>query len=382
MTEEYPLFRAFPMLSAYLPRVSLGVWPTPVERLSSLERRHGLPPLYVKRDDLSSPHYGGNKVRKLEFTLADALRRGCRTVMTMGAAGSNHVLATAVHGRRVGLRTVAILFDQPCAEYVCRNLLLDARFGVRFRWASSIPLVPLAYLKERLYSLVKGEKVYWLGPGGSSVLGCLGYVNAGLEIAEQVRRSLLPEPGLVVTAMGTHGTAAGLWVGMKLAGLGSRLAGVGVVESAYCNPFLWARLANRVAGLLEGMDPRMRVPRARPSDLLFVGEQLGRGYAHLTREDVEAVREAYELEGLKLEGTYTGKALAAALRLGGICGGKPLLFVNTYNSADLSHLVAGMDYHILPLPFHRFFTAPWRELEEELVASFGSRDGYPSREAQ
>ncbi|MDI6874756.1 1-aminocyclopropane-1-carboxylate deaminase/D-cysteine desulfhydrase [Candidatus Solincola sp.] len=378
MEEEYPLFRRFPMLGAFLPRVPLGVWPTPVERLSSLERRHGLPPFYVKRDDLSSPHYGGNKVRKLEFTLADALRLGCRVVMTMGAAGSNHVLATAVHGRRVGLRTVALLFDQPCAEYVRRNLLLDARFVVRFRWASSIPLIPLAYLGERLYHLGKGEKLYWLGPGGSSVLGCLGYVNAGLGIAEQVERGLLPEPGLVVTAMGTHGTAAGLWVGMKLAGLGSQLVGVGVVETAYCNPFLWARLVNRVAELLQGMDESIRVPRARPSDLLFVGDQLGRGYAHLTREDVQAVREAYELEGLRLEGTYTGKALAAALRLGGGCGGRPVLFVNTCNSADLSHLVEGIDYHNLPYPLHRFFSAPWRELEEELVSLAGPRDGCPS----
>lgn len=376
--EEYPLFRRFPRLGAFLPRVKLGVWPTPVERLSFLERRHGLPPFYVKRDDLSSPHYGGNKVRKLEFTLADALRQGCRVVMTMGAAGSNHVLATAIHGRRLGLKTVALLFDQPCAEYVRRNLLLDARFGVQFRWASSIPLVPVAYLRERIYHLGMGERVYWLGPGGSSVLGCLGYVNAGLEIAEQVERGLLPEPGIVVTAMGTHGTAAGLWVGLKLAGLGSRVVGVGVVETAYCNPFLWARLANRVARLLEGMDESIRVPRARPSGLLFVGDQLGRGYAHLTREDVQAVREAYELEGLKLEGTYTGKALAGALRLGSDGAGKPVLFVNTYNSADLSHLIEGVDYRVLPQPFHRFFTAPLRELEEELACPVHPADEGPS----
>ncbi len=375
MEDELPLFRRFPALCAFLPRVSLGIWPTPVERLSSLERQHGLPPFYVKRDDLSSPHYGGNKVRKLEFTLADALRLGCRVVMTMGAAGSNHVLATAVHGRRLGLKTVALLFDQPCAEYVRRNLLLDARFGVRLRWASSIPLIPLAYLRERIYHLLRREKVYWLGPGGSSALGCLGYVNAGLEIAEQVERGSLPEPGLVVTAMGTHGTAAGLWVGMKLAGLGSRLVGVGVVETAYCNPFLWSRLANAVARLLKSMDPGIMIPRARPSDLLFIGDQLGRGYAYLTPEDVQAVREAHELEGLMLEGTYTGKALAAALRLGGASGGKPILFVNTYNSADLSHLIEGIDYHVLPAPFHRFFTAPWRELEEELVSLTCAGDG-------
>ncbi len=361
------IFRRYPQLLAFLPWVSLGDWPTPVERLGRLEKKYDLPPFFVKRDDLSSSFYGGNKVRKLEFTLADALRRGCRAVMTMGAAGSNHVLATTIHGRRLGLETVAILFDQPRAEYVRRNLLLDAHFGARLCWASSIPLVPAVYLRERLSHLLRGKRIYWLGPGGSSELGCLGYVNAGLEIAGQVKEGLLPEPGLVVAAMGTHGTVAGLWLGLRLAGLSSRVAGVGVVEVMYCNPLLWARLVNRTADLLNGLDPRIKAPRAKPSDLVFVRDQLGRGYAHLTEEDVRAVRDARELEGLHLEGTYTGKALAAALRLGR--GGKengPVLFINTYNSVDLSSLVKEDDHGKLPKPFHRFFVGPLRELEEQL----------------
>ena len=125
MYEDLALFRRYPRLLVYLPWVSLGKWPTPVQRMSKLEQRFDLPAFYVKRDDMSSDVYGGNKVRKLEFSLADALYKGCTRVMTVGAAGSNHVLATAVHGRRLGIRTTALLFDQPCALYVRRNLLMD-----------------------------------------------------------------------------------------------------------------------------------------------------------------------------------------------------------------------------------------------------------------
>jgi D-cysteine desulfhydrase len=361
------LLRRYPRLQAALPWVSLGEWPTPVERMRALEDAHGLPAFYVKRDDLSSSAYGGNKVRKLEFSLADAARKGFSGVMTMGAAGSNHVLATAIHGSRLGLSTTALLFDQPCAGYVCRNLLMDYRTGVRMVWARSIPMIPLAYVKERAAAMLRGESMYWLGPGGSSALGCLGYVNAGMEIAEQVGEGLLPEPDYVVVAMGTHGTAAGLWLGMRLSGLRSRLVGVAVVETAYCNAALWARLANKAAAVMNRLDPGIKAPEARPSDLVYISSELGRGYAHLTPGDVNAVRQARELEGLQLEGTYTGKALAAALEVSRKSGeDATVLFINTYNSADLSSAIEGIDYRLLPRPFHRFFEMPCRALEYEL----------------
>lgn len=367
MCEDMPLFRRYPRLVGRIPWAALGNWPTPVQRLESLERLRGLPPLYVKRDDLSSDLYGGNKVRKLEFALADARRKGCGAVMTVGAAGSNHVLATAMHGAELGLGTTALLFDQPNAAYVRRNLLMDLRSGAKLVWVGSIPGVALGYPREKLAALLRGERVYWLGPGGSTPLSCLGYLNAGMEIAEQVGQGIIPEPEYVVSAMGTHGTSAGLWLGLRMSGLRSRLVGVAVVEKAYCNPFLWARLAGKTAALLRRLDPGIDAPRARPSDLVYVGDQLGRGYAHLTREDVMAVRDAEEAEGLKLEGTYTGKALAAALRLAGeLRPGKATLFVNTYNSVDLSPRVEGVDYRTLPRPFWRFFEGPDRELEAEL----------------
>ena len=197
-------------------------------------------------------------------------------------------------------------------------------------------------------------------------MGCIGYVNAGMELGEQVREGIIPEPDYVVTAMGTHGTAAGLWLGLRLAGLRSRLVAVAVVDTPYCNQRLWARLVNRTADILNRLDPGMQAPRARPSDLIYIDDMLGRGYAHLTPEDVHAVQEAKEFEGLVLEGTYTGKALAGAIAMGKeLRGGESILFVNTYNSTDLSPRIKDLDYHLLPKPFHRFFEKPYRELEYE-----------------
>lgn len=363
---DLPLFRRYPRLLAVLPWVSLGRWPTPVERLEEVERRLGSRAFYVKRDDLSSPVYGGNKVRKLEFSLADAMRRGRNEVLTVGAAGSNHVLATAVHGRRLGLRTTALLFEQPCSPYVRRNLLLDYSNGVNMVWVPSIPLVPIYSWRERLRvsNLWRNRRLYPLPPGGSSPVGCLGYVNAGMEIAEQVSAGLMPEPGCVVVAMGTHGTAAGLWLGMRLSGMDSRVVGVAVVERWLCNPYLWARLVNRTSEMLNRLDPSVGAPKARPSDLVYLDGYLGEGYGHITPEDGEAVRTLGELEGLKLEGTYTGKAMAAALDIARESdGGEAVLFVNTYNSVDLSSLVEGLDHSLLPGPFRLFFEGPCQDLQ-------------------
>ena len=128
----------------------------------------------------------------------------------------------------------------------------------------------------------------------------------------------------------------------------------------------WARLVNQTADMLNRLDTGVRAPRARPSDLIYIDDKLGQGYAHLTSEDVQAVQEAEELEGLKLEGTYTGKALAGAIAMGReLRGSEKMLFLNTYNSADFTPRIKELDYHLLPEPFHRFFEKPYRELEYE-----------------
>lgn len=131
---NFPLFRQYPELVEKLPRHALGNYPTPVARLASLGHDH----LWIKRDDLTSDLYGGNKVRKLEFILADALKRGCRQIITMGGIGTNHGLATAIFCREAGLACRLLLFHQPVNDHVKQNMLLYCKYGAEPRYYKGV----------------------------------------------------------------------------------------------------------------------------------------------------------------------------------------------------------------------------------------------------
>ncbi len=365
---ERPIDRAYPMLSVRIPRVTLGEFPTPVQLLENFGRKEGINQFYIKRDDLSSSHYGGNKVRKLEYSLADAIRKGRETIITCGAAGSNHVVATVIHGRRLGLKTVALLWDQPNASYVRKNLLQDLRNGARMVYLPSMYALPFYALR----ALSKGwlgrgyRRPYFLPPGGSNFLTSLGYVNAAFELKEQVEKGLLPEPTYIFVTLGTMGTAAGLVLGLRLAGMRSQVVGVEVVERWVCNPWLWARLINGTSKLLHNVDNNIPLVRVSPGELNFLPGQLGEGYAHFTPRGMEMVRRLKEEEGITLEGTYTGKTMAGALEFIEERGAReePLLFWLTYNSVPLETKTNFEEYGALPRPFHRYFEEPFQPLEE------------------
>ncbi len=347
-----PLQRAFPGLAAALPWWALGRWPTPVAPLTALGRAHGAP-LWVKRDDLSAPAYGGNKVRKLEPLLARALALGYPQVVTVGGLGSNHVVATAVHAARLGLGTRAVVVPQPVSAAVQQNLELCRALDVELIPcpARALALPYLAHAARR------PPRAMIIGPGGSSPLGTLGYVAAGLELARQVQDGLLPEPAELYVALGSGGTAAGLSLGCALAGLRTRVVAVAVVERALCNRTLVRSLIRRTARLLRrvGNAPGP-LPAPRPGALQVLHGYLGRGYGHPTEAGTRALQEARDSEGLHLDPTYTGKALAALLErcASGPAAGAPCLFWNTYNSQDLGDLLRGGPRRDLPLRIARW----------------------------
>ena len=136
-----PLFEHYHLLAHKLPYVSLGEFPTPVQKLNQLGRQLGLDNLFIKRDDLSGKVYGGNKIRKLEFLLGDALRIGAKEVLTFGSAGSNHALATAIYARQLGLKSISMLVPQPNAHYVRRNLLMSYHCGAELHLYSNIRFI-------------------------------------------------------------------------------------------------------------------------------------------------------------------------------------------------------------------------------------------------
>ena len=359
-----PLFEVYPKLEGAIPWKPIGNFPTPVRKLESLGEHTGIGDFYLKDDSRSSAFYGGNKVRKLEFLLADALRKKADTVITVGAAGSNHVLATSIFAGRFGMKAVGILFDQPPAAYVRRNLLLNLYFNTEIFYASSMREVS-SILRE-VMSKVQG-KPYYIPVGGSTRLGCLGFVNAGLELGRQVEAGELPEPDYLFAAAGTLGTVAGLYLGCRLSRLKTRVIGVRVTGREICSPERWALLVNHTSVLLHQTDPSVPEVKVSAGDVTLLEDYLGRGYAWFTEQGVRAVSLMKRLEGVTLEGTYTGKALAGALDYVEKHGLKDrvILFWNTYNSVDLSPLTGKVNYRNLPKPFHKYFETPVQRLDPE-----------------
>ncbi len=297
------LFERYPGAVGRIPWMPLASGPpTPVERLPLFD----LDRFFVKRDDGTSPLYGGNKVRKLEWILADAQRRGRRAVITAGAYGSHHCLATALFARQAGLRATLILYPQPMTRHVEAILAADAATGARIVKARSIPGAAVGAARGFAACLAAGEgRPYAVAPGGTDALGTHGYDECALEIAEAVAAGDLPAPDFVYAAAGTCGTIAGLALGLGIAGLrGARVVGVRVVPS-------FVATAGRTAGLVRGaarligLDPN--APPAVPFEIL--GDQLGKGYGYETPEAVRARADA-AARGLETETTYTAKALA------------------------------------------------------------------------
>jgi 1-aminocyclopropane-1-carboxylate deaminase/D-cysteine desulfhydrase-like pyridoxal-dependent ACC family enzyme len=308
-------------------RVLLGDYPTPIEPLPTLSRP-GVA-LWVKRDDLTAPVYGGNKVRKLEYVLGDARAHGKTELLTAGAVGSHHVLATTIYGVRSGFRVKAVLVPQPKSEHALVNLRAELAQGLDAR-ASSEVLVPVA-LGRRYHT---GS--YYVQVGGSSALGAMGYVDGARELAAQVRAGQMPTPDLVVVTLGSGGTAAGLAAGFALEGLPTRVLGVSVVGPTQLFAWYTHHLARACVERAGGSITRQELA----ARLVTTARWLGRGYGYPTDDGARAAARAADC-GLTLDGTYTAKSFAAALDV--VQGGreKVVLYWHTLSSAPMAPLLEG-----------------------------------------
>ena len=373
--EVIPLFEQYPLLREKLAYASLGEFPTPVQKLERLGSELGVSQLYMKRDDLSGKLYGGNKPRKLEFILGSALRSKVKEVITFGCAGSNHALATAIYARQAGLKCISMLMPQPNAQYVRRNLLMSQYCGAELHLcgsglesATNMPLVYTAATYQLLrHRLKKGRLPYFIPPGGSSPLGVVGFVNAAFELRDQIASGEMPEPEYIYVACGTNGTAAGLTLGLKAAKLGSRVVSVRICGEKFVNARAMFRLVNKTNSLLCSLDASFPRLEFSEEDIDIRHDHAGQRYALFTDEGMEAVSLMRECEGIKLDGTYTGKTLAALRHeaKSGNLRGKAVLFWNTLNSRDFSDDIADVDYHDLPRPFHRYFEEEVQPLDRD-----------------
>lgn len=301
------LFRRFPSLAERISWVELATLPTPVEPLALPGTEADL---WIKRDDLSAVPYGGNKVRKLEFLLARAEARGARRVITGGALGSHHGLATAVYGRQRGLGVTLCLSHQELSPHVRRNLRLDEAVGAEIVRVPRMELIPVVLHAQRVRYRKDGAMI--VPPGGSDPVGTLGYVSAGLELAEQLDRNEAPVPDVVHVACGTMGTAAGLAVGFALAGLQIRVRAVRVVGRIVTGEGRTRRLARATLRLLRRQGLEVPPDAAAVELLEMDHDRLGPGYGQPTERGRKAMERFARME-IGLDATYTGKAGAGFL---------------------------------------------------------------------
>ncbi|MFD3428181.1 1-aminocyclopropane-1-carboxylate deaminase/D-cysteine desulfhydrase [Nocardia fluminea] len=324
------LHQRFPRLRETLPYIGLSSGPTPVRRLDALPA--GGAPVWLKDDcAFGDGGWGGNKVRKLEWILPDAHRRGSRTIVTVGGLGTNWGLAVAMYAREHGLGTALALVDQPVDEHVRAQLTRLEKSGAAlyFTHSKTRTILSAPLLLARHTSA--GHLPYLLPPGGSSPVGVLGYVEAALELAGQVRRGELPEPTHLVTAVGSGGTIAGLQLGLRMGGLTTRAVGVVVNDTLRLDPATITRLAGRAARLLRKRGADLSDLEPRAGDIDIVTDWLGSGYGHPTPEGERAQTLSADLEHLQLEPVYTAKAMAALLAMNeeGAFGDGHVLYLNT-----------------------------------------------------
>ena len=293
------------------PKIQLGHWPTPLEPMLRINEMHKGPELWVKRDDCTGLAFGGNKTRKLEYLLADAQLRGATTLLTAGGVQSNHARQTAAAAARVGLGCELFLEQVEGiseADYShSGNLLLDQLLGARLhRLPAGQDLDAAMALRAQTLS-TSGQVPYVMPVGGSNAIGAMGYVDCGLELAQQLQQYQLSFDAIVL-ATGSAGTQAGLLAGLALAGIDIPVLGVNVSRSSdeQCQKVL--ALLHEVQGLLEQSE-------LHEDHVICFDKYYGSAYGDPTPQMVEAVRLAASLEGLLLDPVYSGKAFAGLLDL-------------------------------------------------------------------
>ncbi|MEW5725028.1 MAG: D-cysteine desulfhydrase family protein [Thermodesulfobacteriota bacterium] len=300
--------------SLYPTRLNLAHTPTPLQPLRRFGEKLGLE-LYVKRDDLTGAELSGNKVRKLEFVMAEALEQGADTVLTCGGAQSNHCRATAVAAAKLGLHCRLILRtgDPASPPPLEANSLLDRLAGAEIVWISPAEYRNRAEVFPREAEAVKraGGRPYIIPEGASNALGAWGYIRAMDELAADLAASGGPsnEPATILYAAGSGGTGAGLILGQKLLGIKGRLVGINVCDDR-------EYFVKAIGEICEQAIARFHLDVSfdRERDVEIIDGYVGRGYAESRPEELELIRDVARTEGLFLDPVYTGKAFFGMTR--------------------------------------------------------------------
>jgi D-cysteine desulfhydrase len=317
---------------AYPPHIDLARLPTPVSRLHRFGERLGVE-LYVKRDDLTGMALTGNKVRKLEFVLADALAQKADVVLTCGGAQSNHSRATAVTAAMVGLRCRLLLrtsdpANPPTTE---GNILLDRMAGAEIVWITREEYGKRheIFAREAADLRKDGLTPYIIPEGASNPIGSWGYIRAAEELAKDIAAlpGGLEKPTTIIHATGSGGTAAGFIVGALLTGLPARLVSFNVCDNE-------AYFRGVIGDICEQLIAKyqLSVDFDRQRDIHIIDGYVGRGYAVSRPEELALLCDLARTEGIFLDPVYTGKAfygMVSELERSPGCFGERIIFIHT-----------------------------------------------------
>jgi len=315
-------------------RVELGFFPTPLEPLTRLGESLGIQ-LDIKRDDYTGFGGGGNKVRKLEYLMADAVRQGINVIITTGGHQSNHARMVAAAARKFGMKPVLVLRGNSPESYQ-GNLLLDKLFGAELEF-----LDPDGYFTQIADAMqahadaatARGEKALIIPLGGATPLGALGYVRAVEELDAQLKARGQQPPDVIVAPTGSGGTLAGLYVGARQYWPQTKIVGISVSAKAQ-----WFQ--ERISAMAQDCADLLQWPQSwSPEDIWIEDGFVGAAYGVPSEGGIEAIYRVAQAEGVLLDPVYTGKAMHGLISLvleGKIqpnsrvifvhCGGSPALY--------------------------------------------------------
>ena len=330
----------------YPARLDLARTPTPLERLSRLSNKLGVE-VYLKRDDLTGAGLSGNKVRKLEFLLADALAKGSDTVLTCGAAQSNHARATAIACTRLGIKTRLLLrtrnpVNPPPVE---GNIFLDRLVGAEIVWLNFEEYGRRTEMLEREAESLrrKGRVPYIIPEGGSNPLGAWGYVRMVEEMAEDLENLL--ENGYrsttIVHATGSGGTTAGLVLGVKLLELDAQVAGINVCNNRNYFIEVVGKICNAAIANYQ-----LEIPFSPQKDIHIIDGYVGAGYGKANHQVLSLLVELARTEGIILDPVYTGKAfygMTQELKRDPEAFGDRIIFIHTGGIFGLFPMAAQLE---------------------------------------
>jgi D-cysteine desulfhydrase len=381
ITATPPLFEAYPNLKTSIPYIALGnLETTPVIHAQTLDQQGAQ--LYIKNDGVygtdkqNKKMFAGNKRRKLEFLLADAVAHGAKRVYALGGAGSNFATATAAYAQELGIACTLVLGPQRNTRYVQRNLKLDLFYG------ANIVACPTRQARtETCKKLAQQDPTgYFIPLGGSNKIGAIGYVNAAFELKKQLEQKLLPKPDVIYITVSSAGMAAGLIVGLKAAGLNILVKTVRIDDTPEEIESELARLIQETSEYLHQHDNNFPLIIISPETLHehnvindiageeYVVEDLARhkrhhqlgfdAYALTTPQGAHAIQTLYKYTGVKLDGTYSGKAFAACLRdlAAGLLKNKIVLFWDSFCAGNFKEYTSTVDTKKLPAELQQYLS--------------------------